>query len=189
MSVDEANRPARAWPGAKENPTSVDVDLTTAQIHRQGGCSVQVGGNVEFSANAPTSGTTLLGVHVQAAPGDGQGGSGGQGEGVGHGGQGNGGQAASGTLSGTVTAVGSSTISVTVNQVSENVATYLAANSSPTTVTIDGPSAKIFRDHGGVLTVGDTVVANAPVPASGLTFTASTVVLEPAPAPHGGGRH
>ena len=189
VSVGEANRPARTWLGVNGNPTSVVVDLTTAEIHRQGGGSVQVGDKVEPSANAPTSGTTLLGVEVQAAPGEGQGGSGGQGEGEGHGGQGNGGQAASGTLSGTVTAVGSSTISVTVNQVSENVATYLAANSSPTTVTINVSSAKIFRDHGGVLTVGDTVVAKAPVPASGLTFTASKVVAEPTPAPHGGDHH
>ena len=189
VTVGDANHAASTWLSANGNLTSVAVNLSNAQIHRAGGGSVQTGDRVAFSASAPVSGTTLVGVDVHAAPAGGNG----QGEGDGHGqggGQGNGGNPATqGLLAGPVTAVGATTITMTIVQVSPNVAAYLSTNANPTSVTVDLSSAKVFRDHGGVITVGDLVAVTAPIPASGVTFAASVVIAEPASSHHGGDGH
>jgi ribosomal protein S17 len=173
VTLREANRAARTWLAANGNLTTVALDLTTASIQRSGGGSLQVGDLVQFSATAPVSGTTLVAVRVEASSRSGSSGNENQ-----H-------PTPLCAFTGTIAAVGQSTITVTLAQVNDAANTYLAANGNPTSVTVDITQARILRDHGGVVSVGDTVAIQATTPTSGTVFTATRVEAEPQHQEHG----
>jgi ribosomal protein S17 len=172
VTLREANRAARTWLAANGNLTTVALDLTTASIQRSGGGSLQVGDLVQFSATAPVSGTTLVAVRVEASNRSGS--SDGENQ-----------QSAPLSFTGTIATVGQNSITVTLAQVNDAAKTYLAANGNPTSVTVDITQARILRDHGGILSVGDTVAIRATTPASGTVFTATRVEAEPQHQDHG----
>ncbi|MEI7478975.1 MAG: hypothetical protein WCK25_01575, partial [Actinomycetes bacterium] len=123
--------------------------------------SLQAGDKVEVRATVPQSGTTLVAQRVNASS------SGGKHQIVG-----------ALVFAGTIASVSPTSITVTLSQVNDAARTYLSGNGNPTVVTVTVGTARVLRSHGGVLTVGDAVVVNAPAPASGTTFAATQIVAE-----------
>lgn len=175
VTIQDENGLAASWLSANGNPTSVTFDITSAQIQRHGGGSVQVGDEVLVVATAPTSGTTLVATQIGAAaprPEPQPGPTGGDTQWL-----------------GTVTAVGASTITVTYTQENQAASTWLAANGSPTSIVFDLSGAHVYVAGGSTVAVGDAVVVSAPAPTSGTTFAADLVVATPVSGGPGGGNH
>ena len=78
-------------------------------------------------------------------------------------------------LSGTVTAIGATTIDVQYDRVSDATVAWLAANGNPSIMTIDVSSATVTRNPSGSVTVGDTVRVAANAPTSGTTLVGVAV--------------
>ncbi|MEI7479454.1 MAG: hypothetical protein WCK25_04000, partial [Actinomycetes bacterium] len=81
-------------------------------------------------------------------------------------------------LSGKIAAVTATTIDVTTTSVSSGGVAWLAANGNPATVTINVATAKIAREGGGALQVGDRVHAGVNLPANGTTLSGLFVRAE-----------
>lgn len=163
VAYRSVNGAGLTWLAANQNPTTVTFDITGAHLERRGGTPIVVGDRVEVSANAPTSGTVLLAVKVEAAPAATT-------------------KPASSQLGliGTISSVTPTSIEVTIRVANDAAATWLAANSNPTIVTVDTSAARIEREGGGSLTVGDKVVVHALAPQSGTVLVG--VELDAAPA-------
>jgi hypothetical protein len=142
---------AHKWLTANGNPTSVMFDTTSATITRLGGGSIQVGDRVRVEANAPTSGTTLLAVSVEASV------------------------VAAQEWFGQVTGVTGAVITVHYFHVSDSAQQWLNGNGDPTSVMFDTTSATITRLGGGSIQVGDFVKIAANPPSSGTTLDAVAV--------------
>jgi hypothetical protein len=123
---------------------------------------VVVGDRVEIAANAPTSGTVLLAVKVEAAPASTQ-------------------KPTSSQLGlvGTVASVSATTINVTIRVANDAATTWLAANANPTVVTVDVSTARIEREAGGSLAVADKVAVHATAPASGTILVGTFIEASP----------
>jgi len=167
VTLREANRATRTWLAANGNLTTVTIDLSTAQVRRAGGGSLQVGDKVEVTASFPQSGTTLVAQRVNASS------PGGEHQNIG-----------ALVFAGTIASVSPTSIDVTLSQLNDAARTYLSGKGNPTVVTVTVGSARVLRSHGGVLTVGDAVVVSAPAPASGTTFVATQIAAEPAEHGH-----
>jgi hypothetical protein len=146
-----ASYSAHQWLSTNGNPTSVMFDTTSATITRIGGGPIQVGDHVRIEANAPTSGTTLIAVSVEASV------------------------VASQEWSGQVTGVSGAVITVKYFHVSDSAQQWLNSNGNPTSVMFDTTSATITRLGGGAIQVGDFVKVAANPPSSGTTLNAVAV--------------
>jgi hypothetical protein len=162
IAYRSVNGAGLTWLAANGNPTSVTFDITGAQIERRDGTKVVVGDRVEIAANAPTSGTVLLAVKVEAAPASTQ-------------------KPTSSQLGlvGTVASVSATTINVTIRVANDAATTWLAANANPTVVTVDVSTARIEREAGGSLAVADKVAVHATAPASGTILVGTFIEASP----------
>ncbi len=168
VTYSDENDSAQSWLNTTFGvtlPTTVTVDITNANVEPSG-ATPAVGATIIFSAQAPSSGTVLVGVDVFLPP------TGGRGDG--HGGDHRGLQ----HYAGQVTAVSGSQVTVQYTDNNDAAQTWLNANGDPTTVTFDITNATIQSDTGSnVPAVGNFVQVDASTPTSGTVLPAVAVCI------------